>query len=200
MDLLPIRRALVSVTDKTSLVDLCAFLHQGGVELVSTGGTRKALFDAGMPVVSVSDVTGCPEILGGRVKTLPPHIHAAVLADKDAPVHMATLKGLGITPFDLVCVNLYDFARAAARGLALRQAVEEIDIGGPTLLRGAAKNFHSVAVVPGPEHYPALISELTSNAFRLGLDFRRRLAATAFEQVSRYDSLVAGYLASGAAS
>ena len=200
MDLLPIRRALVSVTDKSSLVDLCVFLSRGGVELVSTGGTRKALLDAGLPVVSVSEVTGCPEILGGRVKTLHPHIHAAVLADKDDPGHMTTLTDLGLTPFDLVCVNLYDFARAAAGGLGLKEAVEEIDIGGPTLLRGAAKNFHSVAVVPGPEHYPDLISELQSNDFRLGLDFRRRLAATAFEQVSRYDSLVAGYLASGAAS
>ena len=126
MDMLPIRRAILSVTDKTGLVEFATFLSQNGVELVSTGGTMKALQAAGLPVTAVSDVTGFPEILGGRVKTLHPKIHGGILANKDIPEHMATLEEKEIKPFDLVCVNLYDFAGAVERKLSLEQAVEEL--------------------------------------------------------------------------
>ena len=153
MDMLPIRRAILSVTDKTGLVEFATFLSQNGVELVSTGGTMKALQAAGLPVTAVSDVTGFPEILGGRVKTLHPKIHGGILANKDIPEHMATLEEKEIKPFDLVCVNLYDFAGAVERKLSLEQAVEEIDIGGPCMIRAAAKNFHSILVLPGTKWY-----------------------------------------------
>lgn len=154
MDMLPIRRAILSVTDKTGLVEFATFLSQNGVELVSTGGTMKALQAAGLPVTAVSDVTGFPEILGGRVKTLHPKIHGGILANKDIPEHMATLEEKEIKPFDLVCVNLYDFAGAVERKLSLEQAVEEIDIGGPCMIRAAAKNFHSILVLPGTNGTP----------------------------------------------
>ena len=150
MDILPIRRAILSVTDKSGLVEFATFLTSRGVELISTGGTQKALEAAGLPVTAVSTVTGFPEILGGRVKTLHPKIHAGILANKDEPTHMQTLAEKGIRPFDLVCVNLYDFAGAVERHLSLEQAVEEIDIGGPCMLRAAAKNFHSILVLPSP--------------------------------------------------
>lgn len=194
MDKLPIRRALVSVTDKTGLADFASFLVGGGVELVSTGGTMRLLAEAGLPVTAVSAVTGFPEILGGRVKTLHPAIHGGVLADKDDPAHLQTLSQHGIRAFDMVCVNLYDFASAVAKGLDLKAAVEEIDIGGPTLLRAAAKNFHSMLVVPGPEHYPAIRSELEAGGFAVGLELRRKLAAETFGRVSRYDAMIADYL------
>ena len=135
MDFLPIRRALLSVTHKDGLAEFATFLHANGVELVSTGGTLKFLENAGLPVTAVSDVTGFPEILGGRVKTLHPHIHGGILADKDNPEHLAVLKEKGIKAFDLICVNLYDFESALAKGLKPREAIEEIDIGGPCMLQ-----------------------------------------------------------------
>ena len=156
MELLPIRRAILSVTDKSGLVEFASFLSSNGVELVSTGGTMKALENAGLPVHSVSSVTGFPEILNGRVKTLHPKIHAGILANKDVPEHMQVLEEMQIKPFDLVCVNLYNFAGAIARHLSLEQAVEEIDIGGPCLIRAAAKNFHSMLVIPQHVLLPAL--------------------------------------------
>ena len=131
MDLLPIHRAILSVTDKTGLVEFAKFLVDNGVELVSTGGTMKCLKEGGLPVKAVSDVTGFPEILGGRVKTLHPMIHGGILCNKDLPEQLETVKKMGITPVDLVCVNLYNFAGAVSRHLSLEQAVEEIDIGGP---------------------------------------------------------------------
>lgn len=197
MDALPIRRALLSVTDKSGLVEFAGFLAQNGVELVSTGGTKKKLEEAGLPVVSVSQVTGFPEILGGRVKTLHPHIHAGVLADKDDPEHLKTLEELSIKPFDMICVNLYDFASAVAGGANLKAAVEQIDIGGPTLLRATAKNYHSMLVVPSTEAYGRIRSELEAGGFTVGLDLRRELAAQTFALVSRYDSMIADYLGSG---
>ncbi|WP_449242029.1 IMP cyclohydrolase [Desulfovibrio sp.] len=193
MDFLVPRRAILSVTDKSGLVDFARALSEKGVELVSTGGTMKALREAGLPVTSVSDVTGFPEILGGRVKTLHPHVHAGVLADKDDPAHMATLAELKIKPFDLICVNLYDFAKAAGKGLDLRAAVEEIDIGGPTLLRASAKNFHSILVVPGVAHYGRVLAELAERGgFSLAL--RKDMAAETFRLVSAYDAMIAAYL------
>lgn len=189
-----IERALVSVTHKEGLVDFCRFLTQHKVEIVSTGGTKKLLLDAHLHVTSVSEVTGFPEILGGRVKTLHPRVHAGVLADKDNPEHLETLSELEIKPFDLVCVNLYDFAQAAAKKLDLKEAVEQIDIGGPTLLRAAAKNFHSVLVVCDPADYPRVQQELETNHGKISLNLRRQMAAKTFAMVSRYDSLIASYL------
>jgi len=193
MDILPIRRALLSVTDKSGLVEFATFLTSRGVELISTGGTQKALEAAGLPVTAVSTVTGFPEILGGRVKTLHPKIHAGILANKDDPQHMQTLAEKGIRPFDLVCVNLYDFAGAVERRLSLEQAVEEIDIGGPCMLRAAAKNFHSVLVLPSTQWYATAMEELQKDT-TVGLEFRQAMASRAFEATSRYDALITSYL------
>ena len=194
MDMLPIRRAILSVTDKTGLVEFATFLSQNGVELVSTGGTMKALQAAGLPVTAVSDVTGFPEILGGRVKTLHPKIHGGILANKDIPEHMATLEEKEIKPFDLVCVNLYDFAGAVERKLSLEQAVEEIDIGGPCMIRAAAKNFHSILVLSDPDTYAEATAELKANDMSVSLPFRQRMAARTFAKTSRYDAMIAEYL------
>jgi len=191
MEQLPIRRALLSATDKTGLADLGRFLTECGVELVSTGGTYKTLAEAGLEVTAVSEVTGFPEVLGGRVKTLHPHIHAGILADKDNPEHHKSLEKLGIAPFDLVCVNLYDFAGALERELSDQELVEEIDIGGPTLLRAAAKNYHSLAVLPDPSFYSRFQSELRDSEGGIGLAFRKELAAYTFSMISRYDRLIA---------
>lgn len=194
MDLLQVKRAILSVTDKSGLVEFATFLFENGVELVSTGGTKKKLADAGLPVTSVSEVTNFPEILGGRVKTLHPHVHAGILADKDDPAHMQTLVDLDIQPFDLICVNLYNFAEAAKKDLPLREAVEQIDIGGPCMLRATAKNFHSIAVVPGPEHYDRVTRELSQGGLTLAL--RKELAAETFRLTSEYDGMITKYLSS----
>lgn len=196
MEELPIKRALVSVTNKTGVVEFVQFLVDNGVEIISTGGTEKLLREAGLPVKKVSDVTGFPEILGGRVKTLHPHIHAGILADKDNPEHLATLAGLNILPFDCLCVNLYNFAQAAQEGLKLKQAVEQIDIGGPCMLRAAAKNYHSMLVIPGPEHYRPVKEALLQNDMRAPLAMRRHLAAITFDETSDYDRTISDYLAS----
>lgn len=196
MEELPIKRALVSVTNKTGVVEFVQFLVDNGVEIISTGGTEKLLREAGLPVKKVSDITGFPEILGGRVKTLHPHIHAGILADKDNPEHLATLAGLNILPFDCLCVNLYNFAQAAQEGLKLKQAVEQIDIGGPCMLRAAAKNYHSMLVIPGPEHYRPVKEALLQNEMRAPLAMRRHLAAITFDETSDYDRTISDYLAS----
>jgi phosphoribosylaminoimidazolecarboxamide formyltransferase/IMP cyclohydrolase len=196
MDSLPIKRAILSVTDKSGLVEFATFLADGGVELISTGGTRKMLLDAGLSVKSVSDVTGFPEIMGGRVKTLHPHVHAGILADKDNPGHLSTLSELGIEPLDLICVNLYNFAEAAEKGACLKDAVEQIDIGGPTMLRASAKNLHSVLVVPGTEFYPRVMEELGNNGYQAGLALRRDMAVATFDATSRYDAMITQYLGS----
>jgi phosphoribosylaminoimidazolecarboxamide formyltransferase/IMP cyclohydrolase len=194
MNMLPIRRAILSVTDKSGLEDFARFLQEQGVELVSTGGTRKKLVQAGLKVRSVSDVTGFPEILGGRVKTLHPHVHAGILADKDDPAHMRTLKDLRLAPFDLICVNLYNFAEAVRQTLEDKQAVEQIDIGGPTMLRASAKNFHSVAVIPDPSHYAECMKEMQENGGSLSLAFRKRMAVSTFALTSEYDRMITEYL------
>ncbi len=195
MEQLEIKRALLSVTDKSGLTDMASLLARNGVELVSTGGTYNALKEAGFAVSQVSEVTGFPEILGGRVKTLHPHIHGGILADKDNPEHLATLAERGIKSFDLVCVNLYNFSGALAKKLDERATIEEIDIGGPCLLRASAKNFHSILVVPGVEFYPEVISELETNSMRATLALRRRLASAAFTATSGYDAMISGWLA-----
>jgi phosphoribosylaminoimidazolecarboxamide formyltransferase/IMP cyclohydrolase len=195
MELLTVRRAMLSVTNKSGLVRFAEFLSKKWkVGLVSTGGTMKALADAGLTATAVSSVTGFPEILDGRVKTLHPHVHAGILADKDKAEHLATLAANGIEAFDLVCVNLYNFAGAVERKLSLEEAVEEIDVGGPCMLRAAAKNFHSVLVAPEPECYDAIMEEMDANNGSVGLELRRRLASRAFSETSRYDALISSYI------
>lgn len=194
MDLLPIHRAILSVTDKTGLVEFAKFLVDNGVELISTGGTMKCLKEGGLPVKAVSDVTGFPEILGGRVKTLHPMIHGGILCNKDLPEQLETVKKMGITPVDLVCVNLYNFAGAVSRHLSLEQAVEEIDIGGPCMLRAAAKNYHSVLVVPGVEWYEPAMEDLKEHNMCSSLEFRQLMASRTFDATSRYDALITSYI------
>lgn len=194
MDLLPIHRAILSVTDKTGLVEFAKFLVDNGVELVSTGGTMKCLKEGGLPVKAVSDVTGFPEILGGRVKTLHPMIHGGILCNKDLPEQLETVKKMGITSVDLVCVNLYNFAGAVSRHLSLEQAVEEIDIGGPCMLRAAAKNYHSVLVVPGVEWYEPAMEDLKEHNMCSSLEFRQLMASRTFDATSRYDALITSYI------
>ncbi len=194
MDLLPIHRAILSVTDKTGLIEFAKFLVDNGVELVSTGGTMKCLKEGGLPVKAVSDVTGFPEILGGRVKTLHPMIHGGILCNKDLPEQLETVKKMGITPVDLVCVNLYNFAGAVSRHLSLEQAVEEIDIGGPCMLRAAAKNYHSVLVVPGVEWYEPAMEDLKEHNMCSSLEFRQLMASRTFDATSRYDALITSYI------
>lgn len=196
MDILAIRRALLSVTHKDGLAEFASFLHGQGVELVSTGGTMKFLKDQGLPVTAVSEVTGFPEILDGRVKTLNPRIHGGILADKDNPAHLATLAEHGITPFDLVCVNLYDFASALEKKLPVRSMVEEIDIGGPCLLRASAKNYHSVLVLPDSACYAEAVELLKQGG--VDLAFRQRMAARTFRITSRYDDMIATWMESAA--
>src|SRR4051812_22968890 len=160
-DSVRVRRALISVSDKTGIVDFARGLAQLGIEIVSTGGTAAALRDAGIEVRDVSDLTGSPEILGGRVKTLHPRLHAGLLAIRDDPEHMKTLEAEGIEPIDLACVNLYPFERTVARrGKKESDAIENIDIGGPTMIRAAAKNHRFVAVVVQPESDDALPARL----------------------------------------
>ena len=193
MNLLPVKRAILSVTDKAGLAEFGKFLVDNGCELVSTGGTKKMLAGEGLPVTSVSDITDFPEILGGRVKTLHPHIHGGILADKDDEAHMETLRDFNIEPFDLICVNLYNFADAVAKGLDLKAAVEQIDIGGPTMLRASAKNFHSICVVPDPKYYEKVQQEIQENG-GLSLEFRKEMATLTFKLTSEYDAMITNYL------
>ena len=188
------KQALLSVSDKVGIVDFARGLVSKGYHILSTGGTAKLLAKEGVEVEEVADYTGFPEMLDGRVKTLNPKIHAGILASKDDPAHMQTLTEKGIRPFDLVCVNLYDFAGAVERNLSLEDAVEEIDIGGPCMLRAAAKNFHSVLVLSSPQWYGAAMDELRNKDMNVGLEFRQIMASRAFEATSRYDALITSYL------
>jgi phosphoribosylaminoimidazolecarboxamide formyltransferase/IMP cyclohydrolase len=193
MPLRPIARALLSVYDKTGLVELAAALAGRGVEVLSTGGTARALRDAGLAVVEVADVTGFPEVLGGRVKTLHPAIHAGLLARRDVPEDMATLARHGIGPIDLLVSNLYPFEQSLAAGAAPAALVEEIDIGGPALTRAAAKSHDAVAVLVDPADYAELMAALAAGGTDLA--FRRRLAAKAFARTAAYDAAIAAWLA-----
>ncbi len=194
MDMLPIKRALISVTHKDNLPEFAQFLAKNNVELVSTGGTLKFLQEQGLKVTAVSAVTGFPEILGGRVKTLHPKIHGGILADKDNSEHLGTLAGHEIEPFDLVIVNLYDFKTALEKKLPVRQMVEEIDIGGPCLLRASSKNYHSILVISNPDDYAKAQELLSKNNMTIDLDFRKQMAADTFKRTSEYDSMIASYL------
>jgi phosphoribosylaminoimidazolecarboxamide formyltransferase / IMP cyclohydrolase len=186
-----VRRALISVSDKTGIADFAKSLAAVGVEILSTGGSASALREAGLEVTDVSEFTGQEEILGGRVKTLHPRLHAALLAKRDDPEHMATLKAEGIEPIDLVCVNLYPFEEAiAGRDVAQEVAIENIDIGGPTMIRAAAKNHNGVAVVVKPESYDAVSAELEESDGEVSASTRHWLANEAFAQTARYDAAI----------
>ena len=186
-----VRRALISVSDKTGVVDFARGLSEMGVALLSTGGTASAIRDAGIEVTDVSEFTGQDEILGGRVKTLHPRLHAALLAKRDDPEHMAALAADGIDPIDLVCVNLYPFQETVARpDVTEAEAVENIDIGGPTMIRAAAKNHHSVAVVVRPESYDAVLAELEAGDGAISEETRHWLANEAFADIAGYDAAI----------
>jgi phosphoribosylaminoimidazolecarboxamide formyltransferase / IMP cyclohydrolase len=193
-DKLPIRRALVSVYDKTGLIELGQALAGAGVELVSTGSTAAKLAAAGLAVTPVEQVTGFPECLDGRVKTLHPRIHAGILADRRLESHRAQLDELGVAPFDLVVSNLYPFTQTVASGASQDECVEQIDIGGPSMVRAAAKNHPSVAIITSPAQYPALTQALAEGGFTLGQ--RKELAAAAFVHTAAYDVAVATWMGS----
>ncbi|MFC4565840.1 bifunctional phosphoribosylaminoimidazolecarboxamide formyltransferase/IMP cyclohydrolase [Nocardiopsis mangrovi] len=190
----PIRRALISVYDKTGLEELGYGLAEAGVEIVSTGSTAARLAAVDVPVTPVEDVTGFPECLEGRVKTLHPAVHAGILADRTKDDHRATLEELGIAAFDLVVVNLYPFSATVASGASPEECIEKIDIGGPAMVRSAAKNHGSVAVVVDPARYDEVIEAARSGGFPL--EQRKRLAAQAFAHTAAYDAAVAGWFAS----
>jgi phosphoribosylaminoimidazolecarboxamide formyltransferase/IMP cyclohydrolase len=187
-----LRRALVSVSDKTGLEELARGLHQRGVSLVSTGSTAARIVAAGVPVTPVEQVTGFPECLDGRVKTLHPAVHAGLLADPDVPTHDEQLRALQIEPFDLLVVNLYPFESTVAAGAGPRECVEQIDIGGPAMVRAAAKNHARLAVVVSPDGYADVLAAVDDGGFTLAQ--RRRLAAGAFAHTARYDVAVASWL------
>jgi phosphoribosylaminoimidazolecarboxamide formyltransferase/IMP cyclohydrolase len=191
-----IRRALLSVSDKTGIVDFAKGLQELGIEIVSTGGTASELQEAGIEVRSISDFTGFPEIMDGRVKTLHPKLYAGVLARRDEPSHMVAAEEHEIEFVDLVCVNLYPFeAVASRRGAAEHEVIENIDIGGPTMIRAAAKNFAFSAVVSSPESYDAVLQELSDTGGGLSLNTRESLAAEAFSYTARYDNAIARWFA-----
>ncbi|MGW5700162.1 bifunctional phosphoribosylaminoimidazolecarboxamide formyltransferase/IMP cyclohydrolase [Amycolatopsis japonica] len=189
----PVRRALIGVSDKAGLLELATGLHAAGVEIVSTGGTAKVIANAGVPVTPVEEVTGFPESLDGRVKTLHPRVHAGLLADRDRPEHVEQLKQLDIAPFDLLVVNLYPFTQTVASGASPEDCVENIDIGGPAMVRAAAKNHNSVAVVVDPSRYEWVLERVAAGGFELA--DRKRLAAQAYAHTAAYDTAVAAWFA-----
>jgi phosphoribosylaminoimidazolecarboxamide formyltransferase/IMP cyclohydrolase len=191
-----IRRALISVSDKTGIVDFVRELQRFDVEIISTGGTARILRDSGLSVRDVADVTGFPEMMDGRVKTLHPKIHGGLLGLRDSPEHVAAMMQHGIEPIDMVVVNLYPFEQAIKRETVTQaEAIEQIDIGGPAMIRSAAKNWQDVAVIVLPEHLADVIEELTQNSGSISLATRSRLAREAFQQTARYDMIVSAYLA-----
>jgi phosphoribosylaminoimidazolecarboxamide formyltransferase/IMP cyclohydrolase len=190
-----ISRVLLSVTDKTGILEFASALAGMGAELISTGGTARLLRDAGVPVADVSDVTGFPEMLDGRVKTMHPKIAGGILAMRANPEHMAAIQAHGIAPIDMVVVNLYRFEEVAAKaGATLAELIENIDIGGPTMLRAAAKNYQDVAVVTAPEDYPAILEEMRARGGELSLDTKWRLAKKVFHITADYDSAISARL------
>lgn len=188
------KRALVSVSDKTGVVEFCKGLVKCGFEIISTGGTAKALKDAGLKVLGISEITGFPECLDGRVKTLHPNVHAGLLAMRSNPEHMAQLEKLNINTIDVVCVNLYPFKATLAKGADFAECVENIDIGGPTMIRAAAKNYQDVAVIVDPKDYDKVLQELANGG--VSLDTKKYLQYKVFAHTAVYDSLISNYLAS----
>ncbi len=194
-DLVPVRRALISVSDKTDLIPFARSLEARGVRLISTGGTARALAEAGVAVTPVEEVTGFPEMLSGRVKTLHPKIHGALLGLRNDPEHAAAMKAHGIEPIDLVCVNLYPFERTVSTpGVTDEEAIEQIDIGGPAVLRSASKNFESVCVVTTPKQYDRVVTSLEQNGGATDRRLRADFAAAAFARTAEYDATIAAYL------
>jgi len=192
-----IRQALISLSDKRGALEFARGLAAQGIVLLSTGGTAKLLRDAGLAVTEIGDYTGFPEMLDGRVKTLHPKVHGGILARRDLPEHLATIAQHGIPAIDLVCVNLYPFRETIAKAdVTLEEAIENIDIGGPAMVRSAAKNYTGVAVVTDPEDYPALLAEMLANAGALTLATRFDLARKAFTHTARYDAAIANWLTS----
>jgi len=192
-----IRQALISLSNKNRALEFAQGLAAQGVRLLSTGGTAKMLRDAGLEVTEVGDYTGFPEMLDGRVKTLHPKVHGGILARRDLPEHLTTIEQHGIPTIDLVCVNLYPFRETVAKAeVTLAEAIENIDIGGPAMVRSAAKNYTGVAVVTDPEDYPALLSEMAANAGALTAATRFALAKKAFVHTARYDAAIANWLTS----
>jgi phosphoribosylaminoimidazolecarboxamide formyltransferase/IMP cyclohydrolase len=187
------RRALVSVYDKNRLIEVGTTLHAAGVEILSTGSTSKNLIAAGIPVTEVSDYTGFPEIMDGRIKSLHPRIHAGILVDQNNPDHLAAIAQLDITPLDLVIINLYPFVQTIAAGASFEDSIEQIDIGGPAMLRGAAKNHNSVAVISDPSQYDQLLGAISGGGFTTAE--RRQLALDAFRTTAEYDLAIATWLA-----
>ncbi len=192
-NVLPIKRALISVSDKSGLAQLVSALSSAQVEIVSTGSTAATIRDLGATVTEVSQVTQFTEMLDGRVKTLHPNIHAGILADKTNASHLAQLSSAGISTFDLVVVNLYPFEKTIAAGAEFAESIENIDIGGPAMVRAAAKNFYSVAVVTDPAQYGLVIAQLESGGF--SYQVRLELAKAAFAHTAKYDSAIASWLA-----
>jgi phosphoribosylaminoimidazolecarboxamide formyltransferase / IMP cyclohydrolase len=190
-----VNRALLSVSDKTGLVDFAKALAAQGVELISTGGTCKALKEAGLAVKDISEVTGFPEMLDGRVKTLHPVVHGGLLALRDNPEHMATIQQHGIKPIDLVCINLYPFEATVSKpGVQLHDAIENIDIGGPSMIRSASKNYRSVTVVTSPKRYAEVLGEMKTHDGATGLELRQELCVEAFGHTARYDSMISHWM------
>ena len=194
-ELRKVRRALLSVSDKTGIVELAQMLRSFGAEIISTGGTARALRDAGIEVMDISDLTGFPEMMDGRVKTLHPRVHGGLLALRDNPEHRAAMSEHKIEPIDMVVVNLYPFEQTIAReGVTLAEAVEQIDIGGPAMIRSAAKNWKDVTVVVSPEDYLVLTDEMQRSDGALSLGTRQRLAVKAFQRTAKYDAIVSAHL------
>ncbi len=185
-----ITRALLSVSDKTGLIDFAAFLHQSGVEILSTGGTAKALRDAGIPVIDVAQHTSSPEIMDGRVKTLHPKIHGGILAIRDNAAHQRAMSEQGILPIDLVAINLYPFEATVAKGAGFEECIENIDIGGPAVMRSAAKNHAYVTIVVDPADYARVMKEMRAHQGGTTLQTRRELAAKAYSRTSTYDAAI----------
>ena len=185
---------MLSVSDKTNITELAKFLHELGVEIISTGGTMKAIKEAGIPVTYVSEVTGFPEIMDGRVKTLNPKIHGGILAIRSNPEHVAQMKEHGIKGIDLVVVNLYPFKETISKpGVTETEAIENIDIGGPAMVRSAAKNFRDVVIITNPARYTSLMAMLREHG-DIDLMTRKNLAKEAFRHTSEYDAMIADYL------
>src|SRR5574344_1138806 len=187
-------RALVSVSDKTGLVPFVKGLQKLGWEIIATGGTQKLLEESGVKTIGISEVTGFPEICDGRVKTLHPKVHGGILARRDVPEHMATLAEQGISTIELVCVNLYPFRQTIAKpGVTMEDAIENIDIGGPSMVRSAAKNWKDVTIVCDPSDYATVLEEIESNGFTSD-DTRLKLSAKAYTHTAEYDMMISTYM------
>lgn len=193
---MPIERAIISVSNKMGLSELALFLKDYQVEILSTGGTKRYLDTLGIETVEISSYTGFPEILDGRVKTLHPKVHGGILAIRDKEDHQKAMEFYGIKPFDLIVVNLYPFREVVEAKCTFEEAIENIDIGGPTMIRAAAKNFKYVTVVVDPSDYPELMKNIRENGGATSLDFRFYLAKKVFSLTSQYDKLIYEYLSS----